>query len=719
MIPNIKRKTPTPLGILHYDDFSSNTIADYTVTGQTVSITSGDMRVSGGTGDFTKSIQFSQAASLHKVTLLELWSITITYQMKTVGATNYAIWAGIKGINNNSIWLNASGKTGGVVFEINDGVSKFQQISSTILAADIDDEISVTFTRSYQTYSVSYQNITKGYSGSATFNELLLVPNAIYAESTGRFSFFSGGGTQWIHDITITSTQLKEQQVLFEGDSITMGLFAGDWFGRYANKTMEGFSDSWNIGGGNADQSVHINQRISQIVALAPRYVYLAIGSNDVVFGGAYTTYIPLIVSALRSAGIGVVFATPVARNTANFTTFITWLTTNYPYDVIVDINLLTRDTTVTTDLKAIYEPSNNDHTHPNPLGHSDMGALIKTTAKAMVYLRDVNPPILQSILVTSGNQITLTYNEPLDTASTPAGSDFSLAGYTVSSVSVTSSRTVVLTFSTSLTAGSYLFSYTAGANKIQDLGGNPAPNFSQTYAVTFAVSLDMTANTTRWITSSNNVSSLNFGNGAAGLDGAFSLSFWWKPTSATQQVLLSYSDSGLISYWVWYYPTTNIMVFDISNGDTTNRIGLTVTRHTLSTWGHYTFTYDGLKLQAGTKLYKDGISVGTSYASGTYTGMPVIGTNKRFLVGRDLKFASTTLKGYLDQVCVFNKSLSALEATELYNSGHILDVSAASFAANIKLYMKFSFNLADSSSNAYTFAVNDATTPAYSTDQP
>lgn len=90
-------------------------------------------------------------------------------------------------------------------------------------------------------------------------------------------------------------------------------------------------------------------------------------------------------------------------------------------------------------------------------------------------------PTLSSAIINAAGTSLTLTYNEALDTGSTPATGAFSLAGTarTVSGVNVTGS-TVVLTLSGAVAQGATVtVSYTAGGSPIQDSAGNDAANLT------------------------------------------------------------------------------------------------------------------------------------------------------------------------------------------------------------------------------------------------
>jgi uncharacterized repeat protein (TIGR02059 family) len=110
----------------------------------------------------------------------------------------------------------------------------------------------------------------------------------------------------------------------------------------------------------------------------------------------------------------------------------------------------------------------------------------------------DVTAPTLVSAVINAaGTSLTLTYDEALDAASTPASGAFALGGTarTVSSVNVTGS-TVVLTLSGVIGVGvSVTVSYTAGGAPIQDVAGNDAANLVA-QAVTNNSTQDVTAPT-------------------------------------------------------------------------------------------------------------------------------------------------------------------------------------------------------------------------------
>ena len=126
--------------------------------------------------------------------------------------------------------------------------------------------------------------------------------------------------------------------------------------------------------------------------------------------------------------------------------------------------------------------------TYTIPVEAADGGGLSVThTYVVMVNApTDTTVPVLSTATV-NGNMLVLTYGEALDTASEPAGTDFTIEGVTGATVSTVavSGMTVTLTLSVTASPGDTVtVSYTAGTNPLQDAVGNDAANLA-TQAVT------------------------------------------------------------------------------------------------------------------------------------------------------------------------------------------------------------------------------------------
>ena len=220
------------------------------------------------------------------------------------------------------------------------------------------------------------------------------------------------------------------------------------------------------------------------------------------------------------------------------------------------------------------------------------------------------------------------------------------------------------------------------------------------------------------------NPTNLSFGNG--GTDLPFSISGYAKYTSnGAEQRFVGFtgpSTSSDFSYNLGVYGNaSNSMIFLIYDGTNTNRIGIIASSPVpLNTWFHYVATYDASKTNGGMKIYINGaLQTTTSANSGTYNGMPASNSNMRVGIGGQpvsgaFSYANQTL---LDELAIWNKTLSASEVTNIYNSGVPLNLTTSTPSANLKSWWRWENNMNDSGSNAYN--LTGISSPTYSSDKP
>lgn len=94
----------------------------------------------------------------------------------------------------------------------------------------------------------------------------------------------------------------------------------------------------------------------------------------------------------------------------------------------------------------------------------------------------DTSAPVVQSAIV-SGNKVTLTYNEGLDTAFVPGKASYSViangTARTISAVEMANNQVILTLSSTIASTVTVLVSYSPGSNSLRDLNGNVAAGFS------------------------------------------------------------------------------------------------------------------------------------------------------------------------------------------------------------------------------------------------
>ena len=162
-----------------------------------------------------------------------------------------------------------------------------------------------------------------------------------------------------------------------------------------------------------------------------------------------------------------------------------------------------------------------------------------------------------------------------------------------------------------------------------------------------------------------SDASIFSMGNGS-GTDNAFSISGWFYADSIGTFYVVTKDVSGARE-WALRTVSSKLHFFAFGTGggyigrkyDTTLNTGQ---------WYHAVITYDASKASSGIKLYLDGSRVDDAdYASGTYTASANTTTGLR--VG-GLEFNSTVSDGKIDELAIFNSTLSASDVTDIYNSG-------------------------------------------------
>lgn len=114
----------------------------------------------------------------------------------------------------------------------------------------------------------------------------------------------------------------------------------------------------------------------------------------------------------------------------------------------------------------------------------------------------------------------------------------------------------------------------------------------------------------------------------------------------------------------------------------------------TLNAWNHFYMVYNGSTL----KLYKDGLEVASVAASGSAPAT----NSSTFKIGLvTYEITNFYHTGYIDEVSLWNKALSAAEITAIQtNNG---DIANPASETNLKLYYKFNQGVANGNNTGIT----------------
>ena len=174
-------------------------------------------------------------------------------------------------------------------------------------------------------------------------------------------------------------------------------------------------------------------------------------------------------------------------------------------------------------------------------------------------------------------------------------------------------------------------------------------------------------------------------------LDGVtnYSVSLWFKTSSlATSQVIMGKKLTDLTQNWNIYINTLGAIynIMQAANGKTPS------STIAINTWYHFVATYNGGAAAANRiQLYVDGVS-SLSSVTGTIPTSTTNSANDHYLGARNISNTSIDLPftGQIDEVGIFDYTMTGAEVTALYNSGCPNDLMTLASAKRPEHYYRF-----------------------------
>lgn len=376
--------SPTFYGSIYSaSSFSSlSGFTDNTSSGVTVS--SNKLHFSGGTNDVSKTLDRDY------YTDLENWTTSMDFSVITKPVTsgmggglghnsycaniNYEVWAWFDmstGANSGKIYLKNASNTITVT-------------STNALTFSTTDALTLIFERRGNLYIASVVNNTTSSSPvSVEWSSNMYSPATVFLDNSGKFAILSSGATFDVSALRISSSEIKNADMMLIGDSKIQGIFISEKTKSIAGLLRNNFN-SVLVNAGSGERTEDILNRTAEIIALNPKIVLLGIGCNDVRSAVSLATTesnISSFVSTLNGAGITVYHLVTFREVSINMAPLAAWIRSTYPSNYIETYNL---------DSRMFH----TDNVHPNELGN------------LWIYNNIMNSGLISNTLVKSTSSI-------------------------------------------------------------------------------------------------------------------------------------------------------------------------------------------------------------------------------------------------------------------------------------------------------------------------
>ncbi|MFZ2447489.1 MAG: SGNH/GDSL hydrolase family protein [Syntrophobacteraceae bacterium] len=383
------------LGTLMSDDFGRASLgANYTVGGTNrFSMQSGGafdgMLLAQGAGALTDYIRYNPHTSG-----VEKWLVTADIYPQDKGAETWGVGFGAQSTNpfdHAGMMASAglsSAANGRIAIFTLDGTPTQGWVEKAGSAGGCGfspgDHLRLTFERDRFAYSATLENITTQSSVSCQWDAPLIFqwnPTNNRPENVGQYAIWAIGGSQIVTHWDVYSAHKLKPQIIAVGDSITSGFYGMDGGQRYVDLVLTNPRLRSSVVARASSTTQQILDYMPELVALSPKYLFLMIAGNDVLYGvpsGTWQANYASIVSQLKAAGIVPVHLLPTPRGTTDLRALKDWIIANYSgVDTVIDT--WTPLLSGAYDLAAAYDPG--DHVHPNAVGHAAIAGAIQAEA--------------------------------------------------------------------------------------------------------------------------------------------------------------------------------------------------------------------------------------------------------------------------------------------------------------------------------------------------
>lgn len=359
---------PTALGFLIDDDFTAlSSLVDYTNSGSgSFTLTGGYLRssIAAGSLDYLRNIDYGYCN-------LKQWEIEAVFIPQSKAANtgiSIGIGLGVAGALAHRLFFNTNTTDTSrlQIFRRNLQIA----VTGSSFTFTIGDRIKVRFVKSDLTYTAYVSNLTTGSAEISCTHTTLSSSTTNATNVPGQFHLATNGGDQDWEYLDVDSTEQKNVDYGFIGDSITYTYSASTFNGAWQRALMANFPTKTytNIASPSA---VTTSIGLPEALLVHAKTYVMMIGGNDVLNGVAQATIeteYKNIRNTLAAQGSRIIHCKATPRDSLDMTDlndFIETMTALYGDTVIDTFTPLATGTA----LAAAYD--SGDGVHPNQAGHT------------------------------------------------------------------------------------------------------------------------------------------------------------------------------------------------------------------------------------------------------------------------------------------------------------------------------------------------------------
>lgn len=392
----LSKTVPRPFGSVFNVTIVAGSSSLYTATAPntTFTFTSGGLTTSGGNNTSANYVEYNYYTNAF------YYVKTIRY---VVTSNGNGVGVGINSGNGQIIARmdnNSAGNRGKCFIETFRAAVVTNRVTTTALSYTNGDVIELILIRSMHTYRVIARDITTGTTSAPVqvmgeWTDPLTFGSVPASYAVGKSCIYHYGGNQTITTDSYILNELTGNDILFYGNSITAGSYAGSPDGMFTNMIRAHFGGGVSLLAGGGNQTANYLNESAELISLQPKYAIFADGINDIINGvSAATTQaniitfitdcqanniIPILCEVLPMAST---YTPPSGTNATAQTainTLNTWMS-GLGYVKVISLNASFKSA---GSLNVIYD--SGDGLHPNYAGNRLFATLVLTSLSGTI----------------------------------------------------------------------------------------------------------------------------------------------------------------------------------------------------------------------------------------------------------------------------------------------------------------------------------------------